>query len=106
VVQLCRFTELRTVGRPAAFTYFLIDGQAPRGFIPDCDNELFDPDNLGVRPLGQIWVIGRGNEILLSFAHEADARQVLRVLKEHQFDRLYHVGPPGPACLTFPVRTR
>jgi hypothetical protein len=103
-----RFTERDQVGSPRAhFTYFLADGQLPRGAVIGVPVEVFQPDRLRVTEVGGRWTISTAERVLLSFDDKADeARHVLDVIQQNKCDRLYHIGQGDEFGMTFLARSR
>ncbi len=107
-VQYFRFTEREQVGSPKVhFSYFLTDGQIPRGAMIGLHCEVFQPDRLRVVQVGSQWTISTGERVLLSFEDKADeARHVLDVIQKNKCDRLCRVGLSDDYSMTFLARTR
>ena len=105
-MQYYRFTEQWLVGHPQpAFSYFLTAGQAPRGLQFGVNSIPFRPDLLAVKQQGDAWVIGDGNQTVLSFGARAEeARQVLQVIQHYKFDHLCRLGHGDEGGMTFFVR--
>src|SRR5205823_2621579 len=63
-----RFTERDQVGSPRVhFTYYLADGQVPRGPVIGVPVEVFQPERLRVEEVGGRWTLGTAEHVLLSF---------------------------------------
>jgi hypothetical protein len=94
-VRHYHFTEHCRVGRPApVFSYFLVNGQAPRGVMFGLDAQAFMPDRLKVETLGRRWALCEGDRVLVVLGeNEAEARQLLDAIRRYKFDRLCGVGP-------------
>lgn len=108
VFQRYRFTEECRVGHPKpTCSYYLVNGQAPRGHHLGVSSVSFRPENLTVRERGEAFMICEGNRGLLNFGeHEQDARTVLQAIQHHKFDRWCHIGRAGQGGMTFFVRAR
>jgi hypothetical protein len=107
VLRHYHFTELCRVGRPApVFSYYLVNGQAPRGLTFGLVGQAFQPDKLSVQPLGRQWALCEGDKVLVVLGESAaDAHQLLAAVQRNRFDRLCRVGP-APEGMTFFVRVR
>jgi hypothetical protein len=105
-VQHYRFTEQDRVGRPQAYcSYFLCNGQAPRGQFVGLRAEPFQPDKLSVSRVEDRWAIVNGEKPLVWFGDRPEeARVMLDVIQRNQFDRLCHIG--DDRGLSFFVRSR
>jgi hypothetical protein len=108
VVQFYHFTEQCLVGQPQpTFTYFLVNGQAPRGVMFGVNIRAFRPSDLSLRQEGTAYVIYDGTQPLLNFGDKkADAEQLLKAIHKYKFDHLCRVGQGEPHTMTFLVRTR
>jgi hypothetical protein len=97
-----RFTEHCRLGRPAPrFSYFLVNGQPPRGLMLGVSGQAFQPEGVTVQRIGADWTLCEGNRVLVNFGeHAEEARHLLEVIQRYKFDRLCHVGP-----MTFFVQT-
>jgi hypothetical protein len=102
------FTEREQVGSPKPhFSYFLVDGQVPRGPVIGVHCELFQPDRLRVVQVGDRWTISNGERVLLSFDdQQEEARHVLDVIRQQKCDRLCRIGMTDEFGLTFLARSR
>ena len=107
-IRYYHFTEHGTIGSPRPlFSYFLTNGQAPRGYMLGVEHVTFHPDSLAVRQAADAWTIYDGNRALLNFGDRPDeARQALAVIRHYQFDTLCRVGHADTGVLTFFVRAR
>ena len=86
------------VGRPPSLEYWLLDERAPQGAFPGEDCLAFDPDNLGLRPTGDRWVLTDGRRpSMLSFPNEEEGRLALQILEKYQFTHTCYVGRPDPS---------
>jgi hypothetical protein len=102
------FTERESVGSPKPhFSYFLVDGQVPRGPMIGVHCELFQPERLHVVQVGDRWTISNGERVVLSFDDKQDeARHVLDVIQHNKCDRLCRIGQTDEFGLTFLARSR
>jgi hypothetical protein len=105
-VRHYRFTEHCRVGRPApVFSYFLVNGQAPRGLLFGLSAQAFQPDKLSVQSLGRQWALCEGDRVLLVLGEDVgEARRLLEVVQRNQFDRLCRIGPSEKESMSFFVR--
>jgi hypothetical protein len=103
VLRYYHFSELCLVGHPhPAFSYFLVNGHAPRGLMLGLAQERFKPETLTVQQNGAAWVIGDGNQVLFNFgSRQEEAKESLKAIQQYRFDTLCHVGDSG---LKFLVR--
>jgi hypothetical protein len=106
-VQHYRFNEHYLVGGPGAhLSYFLVNGQAPRGLMFGVPSQPFPPEGVSVRQVGPAWALCAGNQVLLSCGDRPDeARALLAVIRRHQCDHLVRLGGDA-AGMTILVRTR
>jgi hypothetical protein len=93
-VRHYHFTEHCRVGRPApVFSYFLVNGQPPRGVMFGLDAQAFQPDKLKVEALGRRWALCEGDRVLVVLGESiAEARQLLEAIQRYKFDRLCRLG--------------
>lgn len=104
LIQHYRVTEVCRVG--PSFTYFLVNGQAPRGLLHGVRSVPFRPEALVVQQLAGGWIICHGNDPLVSCGPRfEDAALALQALQRHQFDHLIRVGQE-PSTLCFFVKDR
>jgi hypothetical protein len=101
-----RFTEEWRVGAPTpSFTYFLANGQAPRGVMLGVNAVTFRPEALKVRQVEGKYALYSGEQVLARFGARPDeAERLLEVIKRNQFDRLCNLGD-GTHGMTFLVRS-
>ncbi len=107
-VQFYRFTEQCRVGGSSSYlTYYLVNGQAPRGIRFGTESVSFHPDMLKVQKLGNEFGIADGQQVVLTFgAREEGAHQVFQAIHRHKFDHLCHIGNPATGGMTFFARAR
>jgi hypothetical protein len=108
VIHHYRFTEHCRVGAQGPpFSYFLVDGTAPRGVLFGLHTVQFRPDTLTVRGSNGAWAIYDSNRTILQFGDRADeARRALQLIQHYQFDHLCQVGNLPTPAMTFLVRER
>jgi hypothetical protein len=105
VVQYYHFSEHCLTSGTSSFSYFLCNGQAPRGLPPGVRGEPFRPESLSVQQRAAEYVLCENNRVLLHFGdREIEARQVLQAIKEHKFNHLCRIGSGDPAPLMFFAR--
>jgi hypothetical protein len=107
VVQHYHFTEHCLIGRPTAlFSYFLVNGQAPKGLCFGARNTPFHPEALTLQKQGEDWVLMEGSNTLWHFGQGAqEAREALQAIRRYRFDTLCRIGS-GQTPMIFLVRTR
>jgi hypothetical protein len=107
-VNYYHFTEREQVGSPKPhFSYFLVDGQLPRGAMIGIHCELVQPDRLRVVQVGDRWTISSAERVILSFDDKQDeARHVLDVIQRNKCDRLCRIGLTDEFGMTFLARSR
>ncbi len=98
VLQAYRCNEHCLVGRPRpAFTFFLTNGQAPRGEMFGLNGTSFRPQDLTVHQFGPDWGICDQARILLRVSgSETDAKKLLDFIKKQDCDYLCRIGPAEP----------
>jgi hypothetical protein len=107
-VRHYRFTEQwRLGGAGQQFSYFLANGQAPRGVPLGMPAESFRPQDLTVQPIGARYALVSDGRILARLGDRPEqAQQVLEVIKRNHCDRLCRLGGDGAEGMTFLVRSR
>ena len=108
VFQFYRFTEQGRIGNSAkSFSYYLVNGQAPRGVRFGVHSIPFRPERLGVRQVNGQWMICEAEkQIMRAGDNQEEARQALQAIQRYQFDNLCRLGGLGDGTLTFFVRER
>jgi hypothetical protein len=106
VVRSYGFTEQVYLGTPGqSFSYFLVRGQPPRGLRPRVFAQVFRPESVVVRQLGNDWMVFAEDQLLQNFGSRADeARQLVQTIQRYGFDHLGRIGPEGPLSMTFLVK--
>jgi hypothetical protein len=107
-VQYYRFTEQCQVGRPTPYcSYFLANGQAPRGVPLGVQAQPIDVAHLQVQKVGDKYALVTAGQPILQFGPRPDeARHMVDVIQRHRFDVVCHVGGPEEKGLTFLARSR
>lgn len=102
-----RFTEQCVIGHPKpVFTYFLANGQPPRGLPLGAPSIAFRPDDLSVRQINGAWTICDFTRPLFAFGDKAEeAKEALKAIQKHRFDAYCRLGQGDPA-MTILARTR
>ncbi len=102
-----RCTEQVVIGKPQpAFSFFLVNGQAPQGTVPNLRSVPFRPDLLQVNRFGSSYVLWDGSQVVLAFGDRLnEAQEALQAIRHYRFDRLYRLGQDQRG-LVLPVRTR
>jgi hypothetical protein len=102
------FTEQYRIGNPEPrCSWFLSNGQPPRGLMLGVPGVSFQADGLSVQQLGQRWGVCAGDQVLLLLGERPEeARQVLAAIQQNHFDRLCRLGAFDGEGMTFFVRTR
>jgi hypothetical protein len=105
--QYYRFTEECLVGHPKPlFTYFLANGQPPRGLMFGVEHVEFDPEAVALRQVGKDWVVTDGALVLVNLGEHGDeGKEALKAIQRFKFDTLCRIGQ-GDAALIFPVKQR
>lgn len=101
-----RFSEQGLIGKGgSSFSYYLVNGQAPRGLMLGIENIAFHPDRLIVQQIGKNYVVSDDSRVLLRFGEKGDdARQALNVLRQLECDHLCRIGVSENGGMVFPVR--
>jgi hypothetical protein len=107
VIVYYRMNSQCFVGRPdPSLEYYLTDGKAPTGSLPEEDAIAFDPSKIQVKQIGGRWKIVEGNHWILDFAAKKDeAVQAFTIIRKYQFNYIGFVGRPGPS-MTYFIRRR
>jgi hypothetical protein len=102
-----RFTEQCVIGHPTpAFSYFLVNGQPPRGLPLGAPSITFRADDLTVRQVNGAWTISDLTRPLFVFGDKAEeAKQALKAIQRYQFDACCRLGQ-GEQGMTILARTR
>ncbi len=103
-VRHYRFTEQWHLG---SFSYYLTNGQAPRGVMLGAAAQTFQPDALAVKQVKGRYALCAGEQLVAQFGSTPDeARQLLEVIKRNRFDRLCRLGEAPGQGMTYFVRSR
>jgi hypothetical protein len=107
-VQYYRFTEQCQVGGDGGrFSYYLVNGQPPRGTLFGVDARPFQPDRLEARQVEGKWAVCEGDQPLVRLGDKPEeAQHMLETIRRNQFDRLCRLGTDGDKGMTFLVRAR
>jgi hypothetical protein len=103
-----RFTEQWRMGggdKPT-FSYFLINGQAPRGVMVGVNAQMIQPENLSVRQVGGNYALCAGEQVVVRLGQRPDeARRLLQVIQNNKIDRLCRLGEADAPGMTFLARS-
>jgi hypothetical protein len=101
------FTEQCLIGHPKpAFSYFLVNGQPPRGLPLGASSISFRPDDLVVRQVNGVWAVCDAIRPLFVFGDKAgEAKETLKAIQRYQFDACCRLGQ-GEQAMTILARTR
>jgi len=107
VLQFYRCSEKCLVGQShPSFSFFLSNGQAPRGTMFGLSGTTFRPDALVIREYGNGWAICDRDRPLIPLGDKLDdARQLLTIMRQQKFNYLSHVGP-APYGMNILLRTQ
>jgi hypothetical protein len=107
IVEFYDLTEQRRVGQSPGLTYYLVNGQAPRGLMLGLRNVEFRPEALELRQDGDEWkVCANGRPILAAGKSREEAEQVLQVIQKYEFDHICQLGAAERPLLTILVQDR
>ena len=107
IVYRYHFTELCPIGKPnPTFTYYLVNGQPPRGVMFGVHSVAFNPERLHVEQVGTAHYLTDGTQIVFNFGDKGnDARQALEAIQRLKCDRLCCTGWSGAPGLMFLARS-
>ena len=99
IVQRYGLDKQCFVGRPnPSLQYWLADNKSPQGGIPGEDCVSINPNGLTVSRSGSIYrVLSNGNHIPFSAPSEAEAKEIIAVVKYYGFTKSCFVGRPDPS---------
>jgi hypothetical protein len=103
-----RFTEHCHIGaQDGGCSYFLVNGQAPRGVMLGAQGVAFQPQDVKVQQVGDDWAVCAGQEVLARFGDKADdARRLQEAVQRFGFDHLCRIGSGDDKGLSFFVHGR
>jgi hypothetical protein len=106
-LQYYRVNEQRLLGSsPGSTSYFLSNGQAPRGLALGVPGPALRPETLSVAPVGAGWAVCSNGQPLLTCSGGDEARRLLEAIRQYKFDHVCRFGPPNSQLgLTLLVRT-
>jgi hypothetical protein len=107
VIRYYHFTEKHSIGgSDRAFSYYLINGLAPRGLPFGIPSESFEAAALKVVEVDGKWSLCSGNRTIVVLGdRREEAADLLEAIKRQHFDHLCRVGRAEDG-FTFLVRTR
>lgn len=95
-VRYYRFSERHFVGRPTRlFSYFLVNGLAPRGTPFGVAGETFQPDALRVQQIEGKWALCLADRAVITLGEsQEEAADLLQVIRRQKFDVVCRIGKP------------
>jgi hypothetical protein len=101
IVKSYKLNSQCFIGRPnPSFTYWLSNGAAPTGSLPNEDCLNFNPNTIEVKKVNGRWKIVDGNHWMFDFdTNEAEARQSFCLIKKYGFTKTCYVGRPDPSMV-------
>ncbi|WP_428407078.1 hypothetical protein [Hyphococcus sp.] len=99
IIQHYGFTQSCFVGRPdPSLNYWLSNGAAPSGGLSGEDCVNINPNNLSIRSSGSNFtIVSNGNHMAFTAPSQAEAQEVINVIKFYGFTKSCFVGRPGPS---------
>jgi hypothetical protein len=91
-------------GSQPVFTYYLANGQAPRGSMLGVNTTAFRPDDLKVKQDKSAWTVTDGYRVIFTFEKEATAKDVLQAVQKHRFDHVFRFGHGEVTSMTLLVK--
>jgi hypothetical protein len=107
ILQYYRCNEQCLVGQPRpTFSFFLSNGEAPRGTMFGLGGTPFRPDALVIRQGPGGWCICEREQPLINFGDKIDdARSLLQIIRQQHFNHFCRIGPE-PYGMTMLLRMR
>jgi hypothetical protein len=107
-IHFYRLTEHCLVGAPQpVFSYFLANGQPPRGLMFGLSGRPFRPQALTIHQTTAGWAICDNDRPMIALGGRVDdAKTLLQIIQRLQFDHLCHIGPGEPFGMTLLIRGR
>jgi hypothetical protein len=107
VLQFYHCNEHCLVGQPhPVFSFFLANGQPPRGLMFGLGGVPFRPEALSIREVGGAWAICDNERPIFPFGDRLDeAKMLLQIIRQQKFNRLCRIGPENPGGMTLLIRT-
>ena len=104
IIQHYQLNSQCFVGRNhASMEFYLVNGEAPQGALPDEIAMRFTPNNLEVQHIRGRWRIIEGQHWLMDFdQREDEARQALSYILRYGFHYMCFVGHPYHSMTYFP----
>ncbi len=99
IVQHYGLNKQCYVGRPdPSLEYWLVDGAAPSGGLSGEDCVNINPNSLSIRNSGSHFtIVSNGNHFAFTAPTQAEAQEVIDIIKYYGFTKSCFVGRPGPA---------
>jgi hypothetical protein len=109
VLQFYHCDEHCVVGQQPKpdFSFFLANGQPPRGLMFGLGGVPFRPEALAIREVAGGWAICDNQNPIIRFGDKLDeAKMLLQVIQQQKFNHLCRIGPADPGGMTILIRTR
>lgn len=99
IIQHYGFTQSCFVGRPdPSLNYWLINGAAPSGGLAGEDCVNINPNGLSIKNSGSHFtIVSNGNHYAFTAPTQAEAQELINVVKYYSFTKSCFVGRPGPS---------
>ncbi|MFC2951056.1 hypothetical protein ACFOOP_03905 [Marinicaulis aureus] len=99
IIQHYSFNQHCFVGRPdPSLSYWLTSGAAPSGSFSGEDCININPNNLSIQNSGSHFtIVSNGNHYAFTAPTQAEAQEVINVIKYYGFTKSCFVGRPGPS---------
>jgi hypothetical protein len=106
IVQYYRFTEQCRLGSgPLACTYYLVNGEAPRGVMLGLECVEFRPEQLALRQVGEAWAVcSHGRPLVIAGNSVEEANEALQMIQRYQFTHVCYLGNPERPAMSILVR--
>lgn len=97
-----RMSQHCFIGRPdPSLEYWLTKGGAPAGSLPKEDCIPFNPAKLKLKKESNGWLMTDGGSRMKMFPNQKEARQALKIIRKHGFNRTCYIGRPDPSMVYF-----
>lgn len=99
IIQHYGFTQHCFIGRPdPSLSYWLKNGAAPSGGLTGEDCVNINPNGLSIQNSGSHFtIVSNGNHYAFTAPSQAEAQEVIDVIKYYGFTKSCFVGRPGPS---------
>jgi hypothetical protein len=106
VIRYYHFTEKHVLGGGSRFSYYLVNGMAPRGLPFGVPSDSFEAGALKVVEVDGKWSLSSGKQPVIVLGDRRDeAADLLETIKRQHFDHVCRIGRVADG-FTFLVRTR